>query len=128
MSTTRPRYQITETPEVAQALDRAAQRWPGEPRSKLLRRLIIDARRSAFRGSPYDDGELLRLAELRASSGLKLPDCCVPDVAIHHQASLATFDDTLAAAARTRSVPASTNGAANPIRPALLDIMSLIGL
>lgn len=50
MSTTRPRYQITETPEVAQALDRAAQRWPGEPRSKLLRRLIIDARRSAFRG------------------------------------------------------------------------------
>lgn len=74
------------------------------------------------------DGELLRLAELRASSGLKLPDCCVPDVAIHHQASLATFDDTLAAAARTRSVPASTNGAANPIRPASLDIMSLIGL
>lgn len=50
VSTTRPRYQITETPEVAQALDRAAQRWPGEPRSKLLRRLIIDARRSAFRG------------------------------------------------------------------------------
>lgn len=78
--------------------------------------------------APYDDGELLRLAELRASSGLKLPDCCVPDVAIHHQASLATFDDTLAAAARTRSVPASTNGAANPIRPASLDIMSLIGL
>ncbi len=25
--------------------------------------------------TPYDDGELPRLAELRASSGLKLPDC-----------------------------------------------------
>ncbi|WP_145985226.1 hypothetical protein [Mycobacterium leprae] len=38
--TTRPRYQVTETPQVAHALDQAAKRWPGEPRSKLLRRLI----------------------------------------------------------------------------------------
>lgn len=94
--------------------------------------MLDDPRSAGSVVAPYDDGELLRLAELRASSGLKLPDCCVPDVAIHHQASLATFDDKLAAAARTRSVPASvpasTNGAANPIRPASLDIMSLIGL
>lgn len=74
--------------------------------------MLDDPRSAGSVVAPYDDGELLRLAELRASSGLKLPDCCVPDVAIHHQASLATFDDTLAAAARTRSVPASTNGAA----------------
>jgi hypothetical protein len=40
MPTTRPRYQVTETPEVARALDRAARRWPGEPRSKLLLRLV----------------------------------------------------------------------------------------
>ncbi len=40
MPTTRPRYQVTETPEVARALDRAAKRWPGEPRSKLLVRLV----------------------------------------------------------------------------------------
>ena len=40
MPTTRPRYQVTETREVAEALDRAAKRWPGEPRSKLLLRLI----------------------------------------------------------------------------------------
>lgn len=39
-STTRPRYQVTETPDVAEALDRAAKRWPGESRSKLLLRLI----------------------------------------------------------------------------------------
>lgn len=40
MPTTRPRYQVTETPEVARALDRAAKRWPGQPRSKLLVRLV----------------------------------------------------------------------------------------
>lgn len=40
MPTTRPRYQVTETPDVARALDRAAKRWPGEPRSKLLVRLL----------------------------------------------------------------------------------------
>ncbi|MGH3685624.1 MAG: hypothetical protein ACRDRU_27770 [Pseudonocardiaceae bacterium] len=40
MPTTRPRYQVTETPAVARAIDLAAQRWPGEPRSKLLLRLL----------------------------------------------------------------------------------------
>jgi hypothetical protein len=41
MPTARPRYQVTETPEVARALDLAAQRWPHESRSKLLLRLVI---------------------------------------------------------------------------------------
>lgn len=54
----------------------------------------------------HDDGEPLRLAELHSSSGLKLPDCCVLDVAIRHQASLATFDRALAAEAARRGVPA----------------------
>jgi hypothetical protein len=40
MPTSRPRYQVTETPEVARALDRAAKRWPGEPRSRLLVLLV----------------------------------------------------------------------------------------
>ena len=40
MPTIRPRYQVTETPAVARALDRAAKRWPGEPRSRLLVRLV----------------------------------------------------------------------------------------
>lgn len=40
MPTTRPRYQVTETPDVAHALDLAARRWPNEPRSKLLLRLV----------------------------------------------------------------------------------------
>lgn len=46
----------------------------------------------------------LRLAELRATTSLRLPDCCVLDVALHHRASLATFDDGLATAARKRGV------------------------
>ena len=40
MPTTRPRHQITETPDVAHALDIAERLWPGESRSKLLLRLI----------------------------------------------------------------------------------------
>lgn len=38
--TVKPRYQITETAEVERALDIAARRWPDEPRSKLLVRLL----------------------------------------------------------------------------------------
>lgn len=40
MPTTRPRHQITETPDVARALDLAARQWPRESRSKLLLRLV----------------------------------------------------------------------------------------
>lgn len=40
MPTARPRYQVTETPEVARALEMAAKRWPDEPRSRLLLRLV----------------------------------------------------------------------------------------
>ena len=40
MPTARPRHQVMETPAVAQAIDRAALRWPGEPRAKLLLRLV----------------------------------------------------------------------------------------
>lgn len=50
--------------------------------------------------APSDDDEPLRLAELRVRTGLKLPDCCVLDVAMRHRASLATFDNGLAAEAR----------------------------
>lgn len=47
-----------------------------------------------------DDDEPLRLADLRASAGLKLPDCCVLDAAMTNDASLATFDRALAMAGR----------------------------
>ena len=67
--------------------------------------MLDDLRAAGIVVALRDDGEPLRLAELRANSGLKLPDCCVLDVAIHHQATLATFDEALAAAARKRGVP-----------------------
>ena len=37
-----------------------------------------------------------RLGELRATTGLKMPDCCVLYSAVRHDAAIATFDDTLA--------------------------------
>lgn len=52
----------------------------------------------------HDAEEPLRLAELRATTGLKLPDCCVLDAAVGNHASLATFDAVLVAAARRRGV------------------------
>ena len=63
-----------------------------------------DLRAAGVDVAPNDADEPLRLAELLASTGLKLPDCCVLDVAVHHRASLATFDATLASAARHRDV------------------------
>ena len=53
-----------------------------------------------------DDDEPLRVAELRATTGLKLPDCCVLDAARTNDARLATFDRTLATAARRLGVVA----------------------
>jgi hypothetical protein len=65
--TTRPRYQVTETPEVARALDAASRRWPGEPRSRLLLRLLAVGR-DALEG---EDGRRLqrRRRAVEKSSG-----------------------------------------------------------
>jgi hypothetical protein len=83
MPTTRPRHQVTETPDVAHALDVAARRWPGESCSQLLLRLVaaggdavedaaereVRRRRRAVRESAgafsdaFDDGYLERLRQ-----------------------------------------------------------------
>ncbi len=44
-------------------------------------------------------GAALRLGELRATTKLKMPDCCVLYTAEQHSAAIATFDDRLAARA-----------------------------
>jgi hypothetical protein len=67
MPTTRARYQVTETPAVARALDRAAKRWPGEPRSRLLLRLV-DVGSDALAQDQQADLEAHRAA-VTASSG-----------------------------------------------------------
>ena len=46
-----------------------------------------------------------RLAHWRATTTLKMPDCCVLDTAHHLPASLATFDDRLAKVASANGVP-----------------------
>ena len=63
-----------------------------------------DLRAAGIGTTAHDVDEPLRLAEIRAASGLKLPDCCVLDIAIRNHASLATFDDALAVAARRRDI------------------------
>lgn len=47
----------------------------------------------------FQPGAAAALAELRAETGLKLPDCCVLLAARQQDASVATFDDRLAAGA-----------------------------
>jgi hypothetical protein len=76
MPTTRPRYQITETPAVAHAIEVAARRWPGESRSRLLLRLL-DAGGAALELG--DSRAARRRTEaVKASSG-KYPDAFSAD-------------------------------------------------
>lgn len=50
MPTTRHRYVITESEQVAQALDDAAKRWPvdRDNRSKLLLRLLVEGHQAVL--------------------------------------------------------------------------------
>jgi len=66
--------------------------------------------RDAFAGlglamAPGDPDQAWRLADLRASTRLPLPDCCVLDAALESRGALATFDIRLAAAAHEHGVP-----------------------
>jgi predicted nucleic acid-binding protein len=47
----------------------------------------------------------IEVARLRASTGLRMPDCCVLYAAIRERAKLATFDAQLARAASGLGVP-----------------------
>ena len=76
MPTVRPRHQITETPAVAHAIDLAARRWPGEPRSKLLRRLV-DVGGGTLEQNEHEVADVRREAVM-ASSG-KYADAFGPD-------------------------------------------------
>jgi predicted nucleic acid-binding protein len=48
---------------------------------------------------PMDADAPVRLARLRATRGLPMPDCCVLDAAVVQDASVMTFDRRLATAA-----------------------------
>jgi hypothetical protein len=69
MPTTRPRHLITETDQVAQALDDAARRWPEdrESRAKLLVHLVEEGHRALL--DQVDDRRRARLAAIKRTSG-----------------------------------------------------------
>jgi predicted nucleic acid-binding protein len=54
--------------------------------------------------SPAPRDQPARLAGLRASTGLTLPDCCVLLAAEQVDGAIVTFEDRLAAAARERGI------------------------
>lgn len=79
----------------------------------------FDLQAIGIRVADHCEGESLRLAHLRVEYGLTLPDCCALDTALTTKSTLATFDDALAKAARTRHVtvapdPGTRSQAADP--------------
>jgi hypothetical protein len=68
MPTTRPRHFVTETDELAAALDAAALRWPTLSRAQLLARLAIEGHHAAQQAS--DERRQSRLAAVRRNSGV----------------------------------------------------------
>jgi predicted nucleic acid-binding protein len=83
----------------------------------ILAEMLVDAVRTGRGAQLFDDllslgvvahepdaNEPLILAELRATTGLRMPDCCVLAVARQETLPLATFDDQLTRAAETLGV------------------------
>lgn len=66
--TARPRHFVTETDELATALDEAAKRWPTLSRPQLLARLAIEGHHAA-RGA-HDERRQHRLSAVRRNSGI----------------------------------------------------------
>jgi predicted nucleic acid-binding protein len=54
---------------------------------------------------PFPADAALRLAKLRAATGLKMPDCCVLLAAEDAAARVASFDEQLTRTAEMRNVP-----------------------
>jgi predicted nucleic acid-binding protein len=95
---------LAEEPFAASALT-LAEVLVGPARAGGLERAGAALRALAVETVPIGDAAPAGLAGLRASTGLKLPDCCVLLAAEQVRGGLATFDDRLAAAARERGVP-----------------------
>ncbi len=68
MPTTRRRHFVTETDDLAAALDAAAERWPDLSRTQLLLRLALEGHQAAQRED--DDRRRRRLAAVRQHSGI----------------------------------------------------------
>jgi hypothetical protein len=67
MPTTRPRHFVTETDDLAEALDEAAHRWPDLSRAQLLVRLALEGHRAA--AAIRDERRRRRAEAIRRHSG-----------------------------------------------------------
>ncbi len=76
----------------------------GPARAGQLEPAAIALRQLDLITVPLGEDAPIRLAGLRASTGLKLPDCCVILAAEQERGSVATFDDRLAWASRQRGL------------------------
>lgn len=74
----------------------------GSVRAGRGQELHDDLHAIGIRVADHQEGEALRLAALHVGTGLKLPDCCALDTALTSGSTLATVDERLACAARTR--------------------------
>jgi predicted nucleic acid-binding protein len=89
---------VANTLTIAEVLVGPTRTGRGQQAHEALERLGVTA-------LELPAGAAVELAELRAATGLKMPDCCVLWTAIHHQPSaLATFDHQLSRAAERRDV------------------------
>ena len=77
----------------------------GPSRAGWADRAAATLRRLGVRPVAIDDGSPARLAALRASTKLTMPDCCVLLAAQQTAASLVTFDDRLVKAAEQLGIP-----------------------
>ncbi len=68
MPTTRPRHFVTETDDLAVALDGAARRWPELSRPQLLVRLALEGGDVAQQA--HEERRQRRLAAIRKHSGI----------------------------------------------------------
>jgi hypothetical protein len=68
MPTARPRHFVTETDELAAALDEAEQRWPTLSRAQLLTRLAMEGHHAAQQA--HDERRERRLAAVKRNSGV----------------------------------------------------------
>lgn len=63
----RPRHSIIETDELAQALERAARRWPNVSKARLVVRLALEA--DEARKAQNDDDRRRRVEAVRSLAG-----------------------------------------------------------
>ncbi|MGI8425173.1 MAG: type II toxin-antitoxin system VapC family toxin [Actinomycetota bacterium] len=77
----------------------------GPARAGKLDRATMALRELEVKGVGLEEDAPIRLAGLRAETGLKLPDCCVLLAAEQAQGEVAVFDNRLVAAAKKRGIP-----------------------